>query len=139
MATIEELYTKLKEISLDKDFMEGMYDEETRELFSQLVEKQDNVSNMLEGEDRNTLTEMKDELDSKLGGIEENGHYEVEEGMMEQDDLDELKENVSIVLGLIHTSLSSRGGRRKKGKKTRKTRKTRKIRKSKKSKKTRKH
>jgi len=138
MATIKDLYTKLKEISLDKDFMEGMYDEETRELFSQLVEKQDELSNTLEGEDRNILTQMKEELDSKLGGISENGHYEVEEGMMEQDDLDELEDNVGIVLGLIHTSLSTRGGR-KKGKKTRKTRKIRKSKKSKKSKKTRKH
>ncbi len=142
---IEELYERLKEICLDTDFMQGMYEEETRELFSKVVEKKDAIENSLQTEtDLNIIQQMYYELDSKSGGIQENGHFEVDEGMLTQDELDELEDNTNTILDLIGKRMSKlqepvQGGRRKKGKKSKKAKKTRKAKKSKKSKKTRKH
>ncbi len=142
---IEELYNKLKEICLDTSFMEGMYNEQTRELFSKLVEKKYEIENTLQTEtDLNTIEEMYDELHSKLSGIESKGYLEVDEGMLTQDELDELEDNTNTILDLIGNRMkelqkSQEGGRRKKGKKSKKAKKTRKSKKSKKSKKTRKH
>jgi hypothetical protein len=142
---IEELYERLKEICLDTSFMQGMYEEETRELFSKLVERKDELENSLQTEtDLNTIQQMYDELDSKSGGILENGHFEVEEEMLTQDELDELEDNTNTILDLIGKRMSElqnpvQGGRRKKSKKSKKAKKTRKAKKSKKSKKTRKH
>jgi hypothetical protein len=140
---IEELYNRLKEICLDTDFMQGMYDEETRELFSKLVEKKDAIENSLQTEtDFNTIQEMYNELNSKSGGISEKGYLEVEDGILTEDELDELEDNTNTILDLIGKRMSElqkpvQGGRRrKKGKKAKKTRKSKK---SKKSKKTRKH
>jgi hypothetical protein len=139
---IEELYERLKEICLDTTFMEGMYEEETRELFSKLVERKDELENSLQTEtDLNTIQQMYYELNSKSGGIQEKGYLEVEDGILIEDELEELEDNTNTILDLIGKRMSElqnpvQGGRRKKGKKAKKTRKSKK---SKKSKKTRKH